>query len=50
MTARASESGTEFGEVGFHEHKGAQYLEFPKSLRRFAEKRIVGIRWELVKN
>jgi hypothetical protein len=49
MTVRASDGGTEFGEVGFHEHKGAQYLEFPKSLRRFAEKRIVGIKWDLVK-
>lgn len=49
MTMRTSDSGTEFGEVGFHQHKGAQYLEFPKSLRRFAGKRIVGIKWELVK-
>ncbi|MFL6528711.1 MAG: hypothetical protein ACJ8IQ_11495 [Chthoniobacterales bacterium] len=49
MTVRASDSGTEFGEVGFHEKKGASFLEFPKSLRRFAEKRIVGIKWDLVK-
>lgn len=49
MTVRAGDTGTEFGEVGFHEQKGASYLEFPKSLRRFAEKRIVGIKWDLVK-
>ena len=49
MTVRASDTGTEFGEVGFREQKGAQYLEFPKSLRRFAEKRVVGIKWDLVK-
>ena len=49
MTIRASDSGREFGEVGFHEHKGASYLQFPKSLRRFAEKRVIGIKWDLVK-
>jgi hypothetical protein len=48
MTIRASDTGTEFGEVGFHEVKGASYLEFAKSLRRFTEKRIVGINWDLV--
>lgn len=50
MTIRASDSGgAEFGEVGFHEHKGASYLAFPKSLRRFESKRIIGIKWDLVK-
>jgi hypothetical protein len=49
MTVRASETGTEFGEVGFHEQKGASYLAFPKSLRRFEGKRVVGIKWDLVK-
>jgi hypothetical protein len=48
MTIRTTDSGTEFGEVGFHERKGARYLGFSKSLRRFAEKRIIGIKWELV--
>ena len=49
MTIQKSESGTEFGLVGFKEHKGASYLVFPKSLKRFEGKRIVGINWDLVK-
>jgi hypothetical protein len=49
MTVRSGETGTDFGEVGFHKAKTATYLAFPKSLRRFAEKRIVGIKWDLVK-
>jgi hypothetical protein len=49
MTIQKSDSGTDFGFVGFKEHKGASYLTFPKSLKRFADKRIVGINWELVK-
>jgi hypothetical protein len=48
MTVQRTESGTEFGEVGFKERKGASYLVFPKSLKRFENKRIVGIKWELV--
>ena len=49
MTIQKSESGTEFGVAGFKEHKGASYLIFPKSLKRFENKRIVGINWDLVK-
>ena len=49
MTIQRSESGAEFGCVGFIERKGAIHLEFPKSLKRFQDKRIVGIKWELVK-
>jgi hypothetical protein len=49
MTIERSESGREFGIVGFIERQGALYLEFPKSLKRFADRRIVGIKWELVK-
>jgi hypothetical protein len=48
MTIQKSGSGTEFGVVGFNERKGATYLVFPKSLKRFAGKRIVGINWALV--
>ena len=48
MTVQKSESGTDFGIVGFKERKGAIYLVFPKSLKRFADKRIVGIDWALV--
>ena len=48
VTILKSESGTDFGIVGFKESKEARYLIFPKSLKRFAEKRIVGIDWALV--
>ena len=50
MTVRKSEAGTEFGIVGFKAHKGASYLVFPKSLKRFENKRIVGINCDLVKS
>jgi hypothetical protein len=49
MTIQQSESGTEFGIVGFKQAKTATYLMFPKSLKRFENKRIVGIKWELVR-
>ena len=48
MTILKSESGTDFGIVGFKESREARYLIFPKSLKRFAEKRISGIDWALV--
>jgi len=50
MTIQKSERGSEFGCVGFIERPGALYLVFPKSLKRFADQRIMGIKWELVKN
>ncbi|HYY14738.1 MAG TPA: hypothetical protein VE758_09940 [Chthoniobacterales bacterium] len=50
MTIQKSGAGTEFGLIGFKEGKGATYLEFPKSLKRFENKRIVGIKWDLVKS
>ena len=49
MTIQKSEAGTEFGCVGFIERPGSMYLAFPKSLKRYADQRIVGIKWELVK-
>jgi hypothetical protein len=49
MTIQKSGSGSDFGCVGLIERKGARYLVFPKSLKRFADQRIVGIKWELVK-
>ena len=49
MTILKSESGTDFGIIGFKESKEARYLIFPKSLKRFAEKRIVGIDWALLR-
>jgi hypothetical protein len=49
MTVLKTEAGSEFGMVGFKEKKGASYLVFPKSLKRFDDRRIVGINWDLVK-
>ena len=50
MTIQRSDTVSEFGIVGFKEQKGgASYLVFPKSLKRFENKRIVGINWDLVK-
>ena len=48
MTILKTESRTDFGIVGFKERKSATYLIFPKSLKRFADKRIIGIDWSLV--
>lgn len=50
MTIAQSGTGTDFGEVGFREKKGVSYLAFPKPLKRFVCKRIVGIKWSLVKS
>ena len=49
MTILQSESGTDFGIVGFKESREARYLIFPKSLKRSVEKRIIGIDWALVR-
>ena len=45
MTVQKSESGTDFGIIGFKERKGARHLVFPKSLKQFADKRVIGIDW-----
>ena len=45
------ESGTDFGLVGFQKQKtAARFLAFPKSLKRFEGKRIIGIDWALVQS
>ena len=49
MTILKSQSGTDFGIVSLKESKEARYLIFPKSLKRFADKRIIGIDWALVR-
>ena len=49
MTIMKTESGTDFGMAGFKEIKGATYLVFPKSLKQFVDKRVVGIDWTLVR-
>lgn len=49
MTVLKSETGTDFGIIGLKESKETRYLIFPKSLKRFAEKRIIGVDWALVR-
>jgi hypothetical protein len=48
MTILKTESRTDFGIAGFKEKKGATYLVFPKSLKPFADNRVVGIDWTLI--
>lgn len=48
MTIQKSERGVEFGIVGFKEGRGARYLVFGRSLKPFENKRIIGIKWDLV--
>jgi len=48
MTIQQSDAGSEFGLVGFKQEKTSKYLMFPKSLKRFENKRVVGIKWDLV--
>ncbi len=50
MTIQRSDTGTDFGVVDFCERKGVTYLVFPKSLKPFAEMRIVGIKWDLIQS
>ena len=49
MTILKTESGTDFGIASFKQKKGATYLVFPKSLKQFADKRVVGVDWTLVR-
>jgi hypothetical protein len=49
MTILKTEAGREFGMVGFKAQKGASYLIFPKALKRFENRRIVGINWDLIR-
>jgi hypothetical protein len=48
MTILQSERGSDFGLVGFKETKRARYLAFPKSVKRFVDHRIIGIKWDAV--
>jgi hypothetical protein len=50
MTVHQQVAGTkkDFGEVGFHRGNTVQYLVFPRSLRAFAEQKIVGIDYTLL--
>ena len=49
ITILKSESVTDFGVIGFKESHEARYLIFPRSLKRFTEKRVIGIDWALVR-
>ena len=48
MTIQQTNGGTDFGVVGFVKRKGARYLVFRKSLKRFEGHRIVGIKWDKI--
>lgn len=50
MTIQQTEAGSDFGVPDFIERKGARYLVFPKSLKRFAKNRVIGIDWDLVQS
>ena len=39
---------TDRGEVGFHPGRNRQFLVFPKSLRSFADRAVVGIKYDLL--
>ena len=39
---------TDYGEVGYHAGKNGQFIIFPKSLRAFEGKRVVGIKYDLL--
>ena len=38
----------DYGEVGYDGDRGAQILIFPKSIRRFAGRQVIGIKYDLV--
>lgn len=40
----------DFGEAGFKAGHSRQYLVFPRSIKRFAGKRVVGIKYELLED
>lgn len=50
LTIHQENVGTkkDYGMVGFHEEPNAQYLVFPKSLKAFGERRIIGINYDLL--
>jgi hypothetical protein len=50
MTVQKTESGTDFGIIGFKERKGARHLVFPKSLKQFVDKRVIGIDWARIRD
>jgi hypothetical protein len=50
LTVHQENVGTkkDFGVVGFHEEPQAQFLVFPKSIREFEGRRVVGVKYDLL--
>jgi hypothetical protein len=40
----------DYGQIGFHEQKGATYLVFPKPLPKQCDSRIIGINYQLAED
>jgi hypothetical protein len=41
---------TDYGTIGFEEGSSRQFLVFPKTLKPFADKRVIGIKYELLES
>jgi hypothetical protein len=39
---------TDYGTIGFEEGSSRQFLLFPKTLKSFADKRVIGIKYDLL--
>jgi hypothetical protein len=50
LTIHQENVGTkkDYGRVGFHEEPNAQFLMFPKSLKSFGDRRVIGINYDLL--
>jgi hypothetical protein len=50
LTIHQENVGTkkDYGMVGFHEESNAQFLIFTKSLKTFADRRVIGINYDLL--
>jgi len=51
MTVHQENTGTasDFGEIGFKEDVQGSFLLFPKSLKRYEGRRVVGVKYDLLK-
>jgi hypothetical protein len=47
LSDEAHGSGTEYGSVGYNKKRHGQLLLFPKSLKSFADAKIIGIKYDL---
>ena len=48
LSGEAHGSGTEYGTVGYDKKRHGQLLLFPKSLKAFADARIIGVKYALL--